>query len=169
MPTCLITGGAGNLARQLTWPLAERFDRIVLLDVAAGPIGPTAPNAVFERGDLLDARSLEAVFVRHEPAAVIHLASLLSGSCEHDRGRAWQVNMDGIFGLFEAALAHGRWGRSACPSRCHPADCFLRNPPRSGEGPGNPNRAFGHPAALLGSGHAMRDRFPGVAGVSPNE
>jgi threonine 3-dehydrogenase len=108
MATCLVTGGAGNLACQLTWPLAERFDRIVLLDVADRPVGPTAPNACFERGDLLDGTGLDALFARHAPAAVIHLASLLSGSCEQDRDLAWRVNMDGTFGLFEAALRHGR-------------------------------------------------------------
>ena len=43
MATCLVTGGAGNLACQLTWSLADRFDRIVLLDVAARPVAPTAP------------------------------------------------------------------------------------------------------------------------------
>ena len=108
MTTCLVTGGAGNLACQLTWPLAERFDRVVLVDVAARPVGPIAPAAVFERGDLLDGAGLDAVFARHAPAAVIHLASLLSGSCEQDRGRAWSVNMDATFGLFEAVLRHGR-------------------------------------------------------------
>ena len=108
MATCLITGGAGNLACQLTWPLTDRFDRIVLFDVAAQPVGPTAPIARFERGDLLDAGGLDAIFARHTPTAVIHLASLLSGSCEQDRGLAWRVNMDGTFGLFEAALRHGR-------------------------------------------------------------
>ena len=108
MATCLITGGAGNLACQLTWELADLFDHIVLLDVAARPVGPTAPNARFERGDLLDAAGLDAIFARHPPTTVIHLASLLSGSCEQDRGLAWRVNMDGTFGLFEAALRHGR-------------------------------------------------------------
>lgn len=108
MATCLVTGGAGNLACQLTWPLADRFDRIVLLDVADRPVGPTAPRSCFEQADLLDRPGLDALFARHAPAAVIHLASLLSGSCERDRGLAWRVNMDGTFGLFEAALRHGR-------------------------------------------------------------
>lgn len=107
MPGCLITGGAGNLACQLTWELAPRFGRLVLLDVAPGPVGAVSPRAVYERGDLLDADRLDAVLRRHQPAAVIHLASLLSGSCEEDRPRAWQVNMDGSFALFEAALRHG--------------------------------------------------------------
>ena len=108
MATCLITGGAGNLACQLTWSLTDRFDRVVLLDVADRPVAPTAPNACFERGDLLDGPGLDALFARHAPTAVIHLASLLSGSCEQDRDLAWRVNMDGTFGLFEAALRHGR-------------------------------------------------------------
>jgi threonine 3-dehydrogenase len=108
MATCLITGGAGNLACQLTWALADRFDRVVLLDVAAKPVGATAANSSFERGDLLDGPGLDALFAQHRPAAVIHLASLLSGSCEQDRDLAWKVNMDGTFGLFEAAVRHGR-------------------------------------------------------------
>ncbi|MFM8357969.1 MAG: NAD-dependent epimerase/dehydratase family protein, partial [Verrucomicrobiota bacterium] len=107
MTGCLITGGGGNLAGQLTWELAPRFGRIVLLDVAPGPVGGVSPRAVYERGDLLDAERLDAVLRRHRPAVVIHLASLLSGSCEEDRPRAWQVNMDGSFALFEAALRHG--------------------------------------------------------------
>jgi len=108
MSTCLITGGAGNLACQLTWTLSPQFERIVLFDVASAPIGEVSAKATFERGDLLDATQLESVFKRHQPAAVIHLASLLSGSCEQDRARGWRVNMDGTFALFEAALRHGK-------------------------------------------------------------
>lgn len=51
---------------------------------------------------------LDALLAQHSPTVLIHLASLLSGSCEIDRGLAWRVNMDGTFGLFEASLRHGR-------------------------------------------------------------
>jgi threonine 3-dehydrogenase len=105
--TCLITGGAGNLACQLSWALADRFERVVLFDVAEAPVGRIAPAATFERGDLLDQARLDELFVRHQPAAVIHLASLLSGSCEQDRVRGWRVNMDGTFLLLETALRRG--------------------------------------------------------------
>jgi len=108
MATCLITGGAGNIACQLTWSLGERFDTVVLLDVADAPSSPVAAHARFERGDLLDTEGLHRLLDRHAPTTIIHLASLLSGSCEEDRSRAWRVNMDGAFALFEAALAHGR-------------------------------------------------------------
>jgi threonine 3-dehydrogenase len=105
---CLITGGAGNLACQLTWTLASKFERIVLFDVAPGPVGEVSKSAVFERGDLTDVTQLEQLFKRYQPRAVIHLASLLSGSCEQNRTLAWKVNMDGTFGLFETALRNGQ-------------------------------------------------------------
>ena len=107
MATCLITGGAGNLAGQLSWTLAEKFERLVLFDVAAAPVASVAPAAVFERGNLPDEARLDSLFDRYRPAVVIHLASLLSGSCEQDRPRGWQVNMNGSFSLFEIALRHG--------------------------------------------------------------
>lgn len=108
MAVCLITGGAGNLACQLTWTLAPRFKRIVLFDIATAPIGAVSGNALFECGDLVDVRQLDVLFKRHQPTTVIHLASLLSGSCEQNRKLGWAVNMDGTFSLFETALRHGR-------------------------------------------------------------
>jgi threonine 3-dehydrogenase len=108
LSSCLITGGAGNLACQLSWTLSNRFKRIVLFDVVAAPVDRVAANAEFERGDLLDAKRLDEIFSRFQPSAVIHLASLLSGSCEQDRPRGWQVNMDGSFALLETALRHRR-------------------------------------------------------------
>ena len=106
MSLCLITGGAGNLACQLSWTLAEAFERIVLFDVAATPVGPVSPSTIFVRGDILDPAQLTELFVRHRPGAMIHLASLLSAWCEDDRPGAWRVNIDGTYSLMETALRH---------------------------------------------------------------
>jgi threonine 3-dehydrogenase len=108
MSSCLITGGAGNLACQLSRTLSQQFKTIVLFDVASMPVGTVATNAEFERGDLLDGQQLDRLFARVQPTTVIHLASMLSGSCEQDRTRGWHVNMEGSFGLLEAALRHNR-------------------------------------------------------------
>ncbi len=56
---------------------------------------------------MLDEPALRALFARHRPDVVVHLASLLSGSCERDRRLAWRVNCDGMLGLLELALEHG--------------------------------------------------------------
>ena len=104
---CLITGGAGNLACQLSRYLADRFQRFVLVDRAKAPVGSVSPSSIFVQGDLLDVDRMEDLFKKYRPSSVIHLASLLSGSCEQDRPLAWRVNMDGTFHLMETALRHG--------------------------------------------------------------
>lgn len=67
MATCLITGGAGNLACQLTWPLAEMFDRVVLFDVAAEPLGRHLRDAIERAGPL----RLPITISRHAPAGAL--------------------------------------------------------------------------------------------------
>lgn len=103
----LITGGAGNLACQLSWLLAERADRIVLFDIAERPVAAVPDCCTYRRGDITKREDIDRVVAECRPATILHLASMLSGNCEADRARGWAVNMDGGFGLFEAAIAHG--------------------------------------------------------------
>ena len=50
--TILITGGAGNLAAQLSFELDGMADEIVLVDIANGPITRTAENCVYIQENL---------------------------------------------------------------------------------------------------------------------
>ena len=102
--TCLVTGGAGNLACQLSWRLADQFDKLVLVDLADQPVAAIAPSAVYERSDLLDESAMSALLRQYNPQAIVHLASLLSGRCEQDRRQGWLVNCDGFLGLMEQAV-----------------------------------------------------------------
>jgi threonine 3-dehydrogenase len=103
----LITGGAGNLACQLSFLLADAAEPVVLFDLAERPVAPTAPHCLYIRGDLTAPDDLRRAIQEHRPDTLLHLASLLSGSCEQDRRRGWQVNSDGTFALFEAAVQAG--------------------------------------------------------------
>lgn len=105
--TYLVTGGAGNLACQLSFELAAAGDRVVLFDVADAPVGAVAEGCRYVRGDLTDADAVIAALRETGPDAILHLASLLSGRCEQDRVLAWRVNADGALALFEAALELG--------------------------------------------------------------
>ena len=105
-PVYLITGGAGNLACQLTFPLADRGIRCVLLDVAAEPVAPVADGCQYVRGDVTNAEDMKTVFRDYEPRVVVHFASLLSAASEADRPAAWELNANGAFTLLEMALAH---------------------------------------------------------------
>ena len=105
-PVYLITGGAGNLACQLTFPLAARGIRCVLLDVAAEPVAPVAEGCQYVRGDVTNAEDMKTVFRDYEPRVVVHFASLLSAASEADRPAAWELNANGAFALLVMALAH---------------------------------------------------------------
>ena len=105
--TCLITGGAGNLACQLSWRLASRFDEIVLCDLAQSPVTVVPANVKYKHCDLVDQAGVACLIAEHRPNVIFHLASLLSASCEHDLGRAWNVNTTATLGLFESCLANG--------------------------------------------------------------
>src|SRR5687768_2171421 len=95
-----ITGGAGNLACQLTHELARRGGSVVLFDLAPAPAAPVAPGSQYVRGDLTSPEDLENALRAARPDWVIHFASLLSGKSEEDRALAWRVNVDGTFALF---------------------------------------------------------------------
>ena len=103
----LITGGAGNLACQLTRLLAERKAEVLLWDIADRPQGPIVGNCSYVQGDLRSLDSLRTSFRRFSPDVIIHFASLLSCSSEERRTLAWEVNMDGVFGLLELAVEFG--------------------------------------------------------------
>jgi len=100
----LITGGAGNLACQLSFDLVGHGDRVVLFDIAQHPAARVAEGCQYVRGDLTQREDLLSALKRYKPDSILHFASLLSGSCELDRQQAWRVNMDGTFGLFEVAI-----------------------------------------------------------------
>ena len=100
----LITGGAGNLACQLTQLLAQGGHHVVLSDVAPKPAMSTAEGCCYVQSDLAVPGTIDRIIAEYRPAVIIHFASLLSGSSEANRQLAWTVNMDVAFALFEAAL-----------------------------------------------------------------
>ena len=104
--TYLITGGAGNLACQLTFDLARQGHAVVLMDVAQRPVAPIAEGCEYIRADITQPAEISTAFAQYKPDVVLHFASLLSGKSEEDRPAAWRVNMEGAFTLFEAAVAH---------------------------------------------------------------
>lgn len=95
----LVTGGAGNLARQLVPLLNEPGSRLTLFDrVDAGLHSATIESVA---GDITDSTRLHQLFARVRPTHVVHLASLLSSSSEQDRATAWRINAGASFELLE--------------------------------------------------------------------
>ena len=108
MRKILVTGGAGYIGSHACKALARAgyepvcFDNLNTGHEAAVRFGP------FERGDLMDAARVNAVFEKHKPVAVMHFAALsLVGQSVLDPGQYWRVNVTGALNLVEAAVAHG--------------------------------------------------------------
>ncbi|MFU8878530.1 MAG: dTDP-glucose 4,6-dehydratase [Wenzhouxiangellaceae bacterium] len=117
MDTILVTGGAGfigsNLVRHF---LATGDARIVNLDklTYAGNLESLAdlsasPRYIFEQADICDGAALQALFERHDPDAVLHLAAESHVDRSIDGPGAFlDTNVVGTGALLGAALAHWR-------------------------------------------------------------
>ncbi|MCH2613658.1 MAG: NAD-dependent epimerase/dehydratase family protein [Opitutales bacterium] len=104
----LITGGNGNIARLLAKRLLKDGHSVTCLDITDPNTDSTVEGVDYFTGDICDGPLMEEILKYRSPKIVFHLASLLSGSSEADRKRAFQVNAQSTFNLLELALANGK-------------------------------------------------------------
>ena len=102
--TYFITGGNGNLSRQLAIELIKDGSKAVLFDLQPDPVNETNPQTVYVSGDITNSPLLRTIFEEHRPTHVLHMASMLSGSSEANRPRAWEVNATASYQLLELSL-----------------------------------------------------------------
>jgi len=113
----LVTGGSGFIGSNLVRLLVEeKGESVINLDklTYAGNAESLAdlegnPNYCFEQVDLCDAAALSAVFTKHKPDAVMHLAAESHVDRSIDGpGEFIQTNIVGTFNLLQASLAYWR-------------------------------------------------------------
>ena len=102
----LVTGGAGNIACQFSQRLPPDAE-VLLTDIAKAPFSTIGDHATYQRLDVTERAEIDDMVGRECPDVILHFASLLSGQSEADRNTAWEVNMQGAFNTFEAALKFG--------------------------------------------------------------
>jgi nucleoside-diphosphate-sugar epimerase len=54
----------------------------------------------------MDRNALKDVFSKHKPTMVYHLAAMLSATAEQFPRKGWDLNMEGMFSVFDACLDH---------------------------------------------------------------
>jgi dTDP-glucose 4,6-dehydratase len=112
----LITGGAGFIGSALVRSALAAGHAVVNLDALtyAGDLANLAeiegaPGYVFEQADIADAAAVNAIFARHQPDAVLHLAAESHVDRSIDGPLAFvRTNVMGSAVLLEAARAHWR-------------------------------------------------------------
>lgn len=104
----LVTGAAGQIGTELVPALLERYagSEVLATDIKE-PAGALADGARFERLDCTDATACRRLVVDHGIDTIYHLAALLSATAEGAPHRAWDVNMNGLYNVLEAAREEG--------------------------------------------------------------
>ncbi len=101
----LITGGAGNIARLLAKRLKRDGHSVTCLDIVEPKLADRIESVEYETADICDEPRLESLLDSRKPDLIFHLASLLSGSSEIDRRRAFQINAIATFNLLELSFS----------------------------------------------------------------
>lgn len=103
----LVLGSAGQVGTDLVSRLRHVYgsSNVVATDIRM------ADNSITEEGpfelvNVLDDQSLIAVFKKYRPAVVYHLAAMLSATAEENPKKGWELNMDGLFKVFDLCLEY---------------------------------------------------------------
>ena len=99
----LVTGGAGNIACQLSHRFADA--EVVLADNTDHPFSQYSSNARYCHLDVTDEVAVHEFVAEFQPDIILHFASLLSGQSESDRPAAWSEYAR-RFHVFEASVKH---------------------------------------------------------------
>jgi len=109
MKQILVTGSVGQIGSELTAMLRERYSEkmVVATDIRMPSDVELRDAGPFEFLDVLDPNHITRVMQMHDIGSVYHLAAVLSAIGESRPGVAWQVNMNGLYNMLEAARQYG--------------------------------------------------------------
>jgi UDP-glucose 4-epimerase len=108
-PAVLVTGARGYVGALLMKELAARrgeLSRLVALDVRETPPAERRAGVEYETLDIRSAE-LRAVFARHRPEVVVHLASIVTPGKKSDRAFERSVDVGGTENVLAACVATG--------------------------------------------------------------
>lgn len=105
MKRILVTGATGQIGSELVPELRKRYgtDNVIAAVHKTQPDRELLEGGPFLSLDVRDADSAEKVIKEYRIDTIYHLAALLSAAAERDPGLAWDVNMNGIRNILEAA------------------------------------------------------------------
>lgn len=104
MEKVLVIGAGGQLGSELTQALWNRYgkENVVATDIR-DPKGILS-SGNFEILDVLKSKSLFDFIQKNNISQIYHLAAVLSATGEKNPKFAWQLNMDGLMNVLDAAV-----------------------------------------------------------------
>lgn len=103
----LIVGSEGQVGTDLAQKLRSIYGRE---NVICSDIKPAdelrLSNGPYEHLNILDKQAVATIFVKHKPSVIYHLAAMLSATAEKFPKQGWELNMDGTFSIFDAAIEY---------------------------------------------------------------
>lgn len=99
--TILITGAGGQIGSVLTKTLRNTYgaNSVIATDIRSTELG----DGPFELLDVLNGNRLHELVNRYRVKEIYHLAAILSARGEQNPKIAWDVNMDSLFNVLDAA------------------------------------------------------------------
>jgi nucleoside-diphosphate-sugar epimerase len=108
MKKILVTGATGQIGVELTQALCDKYGAAYV--VATGYNNRSASelpqNYFYYRLDVRDAATLNKIVENYQCDTIFHLAALLSAVAESSPLEAWDINMNGLLNVLEAARKH---------------------------------------------------------------
>ncbi len=97
----LVIGANGQIGSVLTEALRKAFgvDNVVATDIRA----LNGQDGLFELLNVMDAKAIASAVDRHGITQIYHLAAILSAKGEQNPLQTWDINMGGLFNVFEVA------------------------------------------------------------------
>jgi nucleoside-diphosphate-sugar epimerase len=105
MKQLLVTGAVGQIGSELTTTLRRRYgkEKVVATDIRMPTDVELRDDGPFEFLDVTDPHHITRVMQMHDVDTIYHLAAILSATGESRPGLAWQINMNGLYNMLEAA------------------------------------------------------------------
>ncbi len=108
MTKILVVGGAGYIGSHICLELSNWGFAPVVYDNLSNGHAEFVKWGPLEIGDIRDRKRLDEVLVKHEPAAIIHLAAAIEvGDSIREPGTFYENNVSGTITLLRSAQARG--------------------------------------------------------------
>jgi len=109
MKKILVTGATGQIGSELTMALRDQFgaDNVLAAGHRRQPSDELQGAGPYCSLDVRDASALHQVIENYQIDTIFHLASLLSAVAEEKPQQAWDINMNGLLNVLEAARMQG--------------------------------------------------------------